>query len=303
MSGHMGWEEAVFVVAEETWKTHPGSGQIFYPVTSYGCRYVREFREVRPKTGKRQRVWRKHVRGMVTGQIVTPFYGWTDRAAFFFDAALSAPAGSDLDSFSAEFNTAADDDRIHKGCRINQLTLAGNQGDGVTMTMDIIGAIEVANGSPQSIPDDQHWDDAESADLEDCTYVIDGSPVYFEDFSLVVNNQLKPSYQGQRELQSLRNSTRLVDFSGTLEKSGNTYDVLRRTVGKQEVAAQLVVKALDETGANYTTLTIDLGRANFGDNAESGGIDDIIKEGLSYQVLKPDSTDNELEYEFTSVAV
>ena len=304
MSGeYMGWEEYLFVAAETTWKTKPATPTyIFVPVESYGVRFRGEDREVRPHTGGRQRVHKRRVRGMLTGQIVLPFFGKTGISQFFFDKALSAPAGSDLDSFMAEWAQGGVDDKEHLGLRINQLTLAGNASDGVKMTLDCIGAKEANCASPQAIPEDQNWDDASTADLEDCSFLLAGGAAMIEDFSVTVANSLKAEYQGKRELQLLKAGPRIVDYSVTLARNANTYDLLRRATGAQnEQTGQLVVKALQEDASTYTVLTIDFGRLNFNDDTDQGGLEELIRSQVAFQVLKPDSADDELEYAFSSV--
>lgn len=309
MADYMGWEEYLFVAPETTWGQTPGSPDYFLcPFFTYGPRYKSEKRSPDPYVGVRQRIAGKTVRGRVEGQIVMPVVGRKVLASpvsilqYFFDAALSAPSGNALDSFLAEFVQGSTTKRRHNGLRINQMTLAGSPENGVQLTLDVIGSAETTSFSAQSVPNDLNQDDAMDGDFEECAFQLGGGAAKLNDFSFTVNNNLEARYQGQRALQKLKAGQRVTTFQATLDKEDETYDDLQRNVGAiNEIAAQLVIKALQADGATYTQLTIDLARCNFTDNPESGAKNETKVEQISFDVLKPDTADNDVKYAFADV--
>lgn len=302
----LGWQRYLFAYAESSWGVLPGAPDYFYvPMTDVTLAMAEEQTEHDPYTGDRQRRYSENTRGMVTGQLSMHFSGIKPAAIsvsiaqFFIERALSAPAGTELDSFGLELYDGGVDNKRWSGCRINTMTIAGNEADGITLTFDIIAKEETGGITVQANPADKSK--LRKAIFQNCTFQLAAGAVKPDDFSIAVANNLVPKYQGQTRLQLLGSGPRNVDYDITLTKSANTYDVIRRSEGMNEQTAQLILKALQDDGNTFTQLQIDFARFSIIGVNETAPKTEFVTQALSGPVLKPDSATHELATTWSDV--
>ena len=82
-----------------------------------------------------------------------------------------------------------------------------------------------------------------------------------------------------------------------------TYDAKRRSSTVSDQTFQIVLKGdHDGTGTNtYTTGTIDIDRMNFLDAVDQMNREGLVMAEVSYDILKPSSTDNDCDFTWATV--
>ena len=94
---------------------------------------------------------------------------------------------------------------------------------------------------------------------------------------------------------------RTVDFAFEVFKEDDTYDALRRTSGITTRAGHLSMTCPHGgSGASGTNTTIDVyfDALNFSGASDAGGLNDLVSQSTSWAVLKPATTENEIEFAF-----
>ncbi len=317
MAEFVGWSKYLFMAAENDWGVLNGTNlsYAYMPVTDYGVRFRPETRQAAVYTGLRQGKQSKLFRGMPSGQLVAPLYGW--RPAGFGDSlmeimlewALGSPETLNQPSKTIEWaegpNVA---NKRHLGLRINTATLAGSpDADEVTMTLDLMGKSESGNGSfsLQSIPNDM--EKIVYVQHPDCTFTIDGVEVRPESFSLEVNNNLQSKYLNEFTPSLILPGDRVVTLQMTLAKKDDVWDAWNRTADGTEVAVVITLKGKHNgtggsAGTTWTVATLTMPRCSFIESDTQGGKSDIIMQPLTFRVLKPDTSANDIAIVYSEAA-
>ena len=312
MAVHAGWQRRIHFAAETTWGTTPGSpAYIYLPYSSYSVIATPQSVQAGLFTGHRQRRHNRVNRYTVQGQVQTPLWGYQvddgvntqSIAQRLIAPALSAPAGLELDALLFEIFENDTENKRHNGLRINNLTLAGDsQSNIITLTLDLIGKSETGGITEQSL----------SATLpqpveflfSDSTFAYAGSAIELESFQITVNNNLQPRWGNASTISYLTNGERHVNYQFSVVKTANTWDALRRSTAVNNATAQLVLKGLHGGTAanNYTTVTIDFDRVNFMNASDNGDLNALWSQSPEFVVLKPDTTDNEIDVTYGTAA-
>lgn len=289
------------LIAESTWATVPGSPtRIHAPVTSCNVRYKPKRRNSQQRVGLFQRKYGRNVSGHPSGNIVTPLYGWIPTGLTgvslaqwlmewgFLDQEEKFPRSKILEW--AEGPDVANSQ--HLGLRVNSATLAGSADNGISLTLDLVGHSSVNLASANALPANRNK--LVEFLFEDITFTLDGDVTPIGSFQWQVQRGLQPQYWDSATPQSLPKSQWVETFSVTPPKQGHDWEDLVRTPGMPEVAASLVLKGLHNgTGTaltDWTILTVTYPRLSLidADEQESNG---IYNEPLSFDVLKPDTSD------------
>lgn len=292
--------------AESTWGTVPGSPTyIHLPVDSYGVAMQRDRRNATPFLGIRSRKHGKSFRGMPSGQLSCPFYGFepsgssTSLAQTLIDWALNlaSPNATELPSYFAEWAEGPDVANVqHAGLRVNNLTIAGDAGSGrVMLNLDLMGKTEAALATAQTLPDDREL--CVEAEFSDCTFSYGGSAISLESFQLSIANNLAPKYLNGTSPALLLASQRVITWSITPIKNSDTFAALNRAFAESESTGQIVIKGLHNgTGASgtYNQVTIAINRTSFVQADDQRGFGEVAMEPRTFDCLKPDSSSNEL---------
>jgi hypothetical protein len=315
MTTILGATKYLVLADETTWGTTPASpGYVHLPVTDYNVKFTPQNRQANPFTGLFQRKHSKNFRGMPSGALNCPLYGWkltppgTSIAEYLMTWAFGAHETADLPSKLAEWaegpNVA---NKRHNGLRVNSATLQGSDDSGVVeLSLDLQGKSEVGNDvvtAAQTLPTDRN----KLLDMEfaDCTFELAGVAVNLKSFSLQVQHGLKVEYLNSFTPALLVKTQRVLTLSMVLIKDADTYDAYRRATEATEFTGQIVVKGLHNgTGAtgNWTVGTIDFPRLALLDVADNGGREDIINQSLSLVALKPDTSSNDMTVTWSEAA-
>jgi hypothetical protein len=288
------------IAAETTWGTTPGSPSYYHvPVTSYAVKMKRDRRKSRPFVGLLQAKHAKSFRGMPAGQLQTGLYGFKPGSAstsimqMLIDWAMSEPETVDKISKLAEWAVGPNVANFrHNGLRVNSWTIEGSADSGtVTISLDLMGKTESALATAQTIPADREL--CVEMEFTDCTFALGGVAQQLRSFQWQGQNALASTYLGSTSPTYLSAGDLTETLNFTIMKPDDTYTAYNRAFTEAEMTGQIVLKGLHNgTGTvstNYTVLTVDFNRLSFIEPADSSS-NALIEEGLSFDVLKPDSS-------------
>lgn len=293
----------LFLGAETTWGTVPGSPtRIWIPCDQYTGMLKTEHRQANPFTGNLYKHHSKKRRARVEGNLTAKFFGWrnsgmaTSIAQYLFDWGFEIPADiCNRDSKFAEWAEGPDvTNRLHKGLRVNQLTLAGDSGNGeVTISLDLIGQDEATLATAQTPP--SATNQLVDAAFETCTISLGGVEIPMRSFQLVRNHNLFADYLNSTRLTYLIQGGIVDTLTVTVDKTDTTWDDLNRSTDEGDIAVQLVINAPNagtgDVGTDTNTLTIDIALARLQDSPSSFPRNQIAEQTLTFAILKPTGTD------------
>lgn len=289
------------LIDESTWATMPGSPvRVHVPVTSSSVKFAPKRRNLAPRTGLFQRKHGRTISGQPNGQIAVPLYGWIPTGLTYSLAQWLLEWGfldqeqkfrrSKILEWAEGPNIAND---RHLGLRVNSATLAGSEDNGIALTLDVIGQDTANFATANALPTNRNL--LVEFLFEDATLTLDGSAAPMSAFQWQVQAGLQSHYWNASRPQSMPKSQWTETFSVTPPKQGHSWVDKVRTGGMQEVAATLNLKGLHNGtgtgGTNWTTVAVALPRLSLinADEAEQNG---VINEPLTFDVLKPDTSDN-----------
>lgn len=286
--------------AETTWGTTPGS-PVFYhiPVATYGVKMNRDRRNSTPFIGLHQRKHGKSFRGMPSGQLQTNMYGWKPGGAaqsimeYLVTWAMSQPETVDKLSKGADWAEGPDVSNVrHNGLRVNGWTIEGSADSGtVTISLDLMGKTETALATAQTLPNDREL--CIEMEFSDCTFALGGVAQNLRSFRWQGQNNLAATYVNATSPSYLAAGQLVESLNFQMLKEADTYAAYNRAFAEQEMTGQIVLKGphngTGTGGTNFTVLTVDFNRLAFVAPEDSRAINALIEEGLTFDVLKPDS--------------
>lgn len=288
---------------ESSWGATPETPTYLHiPYESYDVRFIRQRRNAKVGLGIRTRKHGRSWSGMCQGGLTVPFYGWVPAgsvsiAEYLHTWAIGAPTAIELASKLSEFAEGPNVGNFrHNGLRVNQYTLAGDAQSGrILQTLDLMGKSETAVATAQTLPDDR--EKAVEADFLDVTATLGGNPIDIEAFAYTCQNNLKPNYTagataGGKTPSGLYAGDRIETLMVRMVKNSDTWQALQRAFTESESAITITIKALHNgtLSDTYATLALAFTRLAFVEPGEQRSLDDLFREGLMFEVLKPDSS-------------
>lgn len=290
------------LASEVTWGTSPGTPAFYHlPVTSYGVEMKRDRRNSQPFIGLRQRKHGRSFRGMPSGPLSCMLYGWTpgggsmSLAELLITWGFGNPESVDLPSMLADWAEGPDVSNVrHNGLRVNSATLEGSADSGtINLNLDLMGKTESALATAQSLPVDR--EKIVEMDFADCTFSLGGTPILLRSFNWQVSNNLAATYLNSTAPSYLAAGQRVESLTFQAMKTADTYAAFQRAFTEQEFAGEIVVKGLHNGtggGGSYTVGTISFPRLAFAQKQDQRSISQLIEHGLTFDVLKPDTSSN-----------
>ena len=296
-----GIKSYVTLAAETTWGTTPGTPVYYHlPVTAYGVKMARDRRNSAPFVGLQQRKHGRSFRGMPAGQIQTNLYGFKPGGAaqslmeYLVTWACSQPETIDKLSKLADWAEGPDVSNVrHSGLRVNGWTIEGSADSGtVTLTLDLMGKTEAALVTAQTLPNDREL--CVEMEFTDCTFALGGVAQLLRSFRWQGQNNLAATYLNATSPSFLASGQLVETLNFTLMKENDTYAAYQRAFTEVETTAQIVLKGSHNGsgagGTNYTVLTVDFNRVAFVNPEDTRAVNALIEQGLTFDVLKPDSS-------------
>ncbi len=307
-------EKSYLVLASEaTWATVPPTPVYYHvPVNSYGVTMKRNRRNSRPFTGLRQRKHGRSFNGMISGPLSCNLCGFKpdantlSLAEYLVTWGFSEPETIDLASKLADWAEGPDVSNVrHKGLRVNTATLEGSADSGIiSLNLDLMGHSEIALTTAQTLSNDR--EKLVEMNFADCTFTLGGSSIELRSFSYQVQNNLTPTYLNSTAPSYLAAGERVESLKLQFMKTGDTYAALNRAFAEDETTAVIVIKGLHNAtgtgGTNYTVGTFTFNRLAFVNNDDSRDIAKLIENGITYDVLKPDSSSNAVTIAWSEAA-
>jgi len=284
------------------------AGTYYYiQVTDYNVRFRPENRQANPYIGIFQRANSKNFRGMPSGQLILPCYGFhaasmtTSIMQYLMDWAFQSHEVIALPSKLAQWaegpNVA---NKQHNGLRVNGCTFAGSSDDGqITTTFDLMGQSESGNSvvTPlQAIPNSQNK--IVQCEFSDASFQLAGVPILLSNFQVQIQNGLKVEYLNSFTPLLLLKTQRILTVQMTPIKNSDTYDAYNRATTMTEFTGQINWKGLHNGtgtgGTNWATGQMLFNRLSFLNADTQGAKEDIDKQPLQMVALKPDTANNDV---------
>lgn len=307
-----GEKSYLVTAAESAWGTTPGSPVYYHlPVTTYGVTMKRDRRNTQPFTGLRQRKHGRSFRGMPSGSLACMWYGYKPNsndkslAEIVTTWAFSSPESINLPSQLCDWAEGPNVSNVrHSGMRVNSATIEGSADSGtITFSLELMGKNEAALVTAQSLPNDR--EKIVEADFADCTFALGGSPVQLRSFKYTLSNNLAATYLNGTTPSYLAAGGRVESLTFVLMKNDDSYAAINRAFVESEMTGQIVIKGLHNGtgtgGTNYTVCTIDFNRLAFINPDDSRDIGKLIEQGLNFDILKPDTSDDAVDIAWTEV--
>ena len=300
-----------YAYAEETWGTTPGSpARVLLPLDSYGVNFMTDRRTSQPQIGQYGRKHGRRFRGRVEGSLGGPLFPQFDvstsksKAQFLLDWVFGGEADINLPSIGVEVAEVgiADAGKRHAGLRCSQFTLTGSEDSGrIDWSASVTGKSEalLAAGSYVAVPHDLNL--LTDFEFADTVLTIDSVAQEMKSFQIVRNQPLQVHYLGSTTPSALVKVGRETTMQFVILKQSSGCDAIRRTVtAEAELDIQLVLKGKHEgTGSDtYTTITIDIPRAQIATVTDGHSRDNISTVTIDIDGLKPDSSAADIAFTY-----
>jgi len=293
---------------ESVWST-PVTPDIYLPYDSYGVIAAPAYYVANRFTGVRQRKSDNEIHQIpVGGTIACDLLGFQFNslaaglmsiAQHLIDPAFSGPASETLDSLT--FNLFDPNEgtgtsgKLHDGCRINSLTLSGDEGSApIKLSLDVFAAAE-AVAAEVALPAASR---RRAFLFRDSVFSFGGTTTPLKSFGFTLENNLIRKYNNSLLVSGIYAGDRNTSLTFALDKDSDTYDLLRRVTDFSDRTAQIVLKGDHEgTGATgtFTTLTMDFDVTQFAGATDDTARNDLMGQSLSYAVLKADTSANDVD--------
>ena len=280
---------------ETTWGVNTGLTYYDVPVSDFTVRNKPKRRNGQSRVGRYQSSYGANTSAHPSGNLVTPLFTSQPATGNCLAQTLLAWAFGDQEAKFPASKAALweyanhEDDKGYTGLRVNQASLAGSDA-GIVLTIELIGQTAVNITGADSPPNTRGK--LIQMLFEDCVFTLGGTALPISAFQWSMQKTLDVIYENSSSPISMPKTTCKETFSATPIKSSTAYDVMRESLGMQEMAASLVIKGLNNAGTfTGTTCTISFPRLSLIDSDESGGLAAVMNP-LTFDVLKPDTTSN-----------
>lgn len=304
--------------AASSWGQDPGASgsgsggtEYFFPFVSYGVRCTQLLRQSNAFIGLHQRKHRQAYGANVAGPASFYLHGYRP-------AGLSKSlAEKAIDWMFKDYETDEVASRVvkwaegpdvtnrkHTGLRVNTATLTGTAESGELLaTVDLIGREEHPLQTAPALPSD--LEKLADFDLSSMTLTLFGSSTLCQAFTWQLNRNLQPLRLNEWWISQLCAGTRDETLSVTIPKESDTWDQLNRRLSDSpstvEGTAVLVCQGSHNgTGGSgtYTRMTVTFNRLRL-TAVDQAGDKGILMQPLTFDVLKPDDSNNGTTIAFT----
>jgi len=303
-----------FAYLESTWGTTPGSpARVLLPLDSYGVQFMTDRRTNTPQIGQYGRKHGRRFRGRPEGSLGGPLFPQFDasttksKAQWLLEWVFGGESAINLPSIGIEVAEVgiANAGKRHAGMRCSQFTLQGSEDSGrVDWSATATGKTEtvLASGDYTAVADDLGL--LTDFEFADCVLTIGSAVQEMKSFQITRNQPLKIHYLGDTSPSAVVKTGRETTFQVVILKETNGYDVVRRALDAEtELDVNLLLKGKHEgTGADtYTTISIDMPRAQVITPTDTHSREDISTIQIQCDVLKPDSASPEISFTYDTI--
>ena len=298
-----GFQEYVFFAPETTWGVTPGTPvYIYLPYAAYDVTAKPQAIQPALFTGLYERRDSRITRTGLDGNLSLPIFGYQvankSIAQYLIDLAITRTTPIYPPSFLIEQSESGVDNKRHNGLRVSTLTLSGDNDSNseIQIALGLIGGTETGGITPQTIPVTSPQ--PVGFLFADATLTVGGVATPMRSFSLSIKNNLQAKFTNSQWATIVHAGVREVDFTFTVFKNANTFDLLARLTGSSNTTMTLLLKGLHlgtgPSGTTFSTVQIDFARASFMNLSNTKALNDLVQQSPSYVVLKPDSALDEI---------
>lgn len=301
---YVGWQKHLHLVKEATWGD-PTGAPLYLPFAEYDVKARPQAVRAALFTGLRQRRHQRLARATLSGRLDCPFYSYHAQskslAEHLWAWLVSAPNGTEPDSYAAVLFEAGTDNKRHLGLRPSSGILGGSAADGsIRLSIELMGLREEGIMSVPTL--DPAGPRPTEFLFKDCELEVGGETVAPRSFELRINNNLQANHNNSYWPSLLTAGPREVEFRVSLFKADGLFDAMRRTP-PADTSATLTLRGLTDGTAGgpsgQTVMTIEMNRLAFSDATDSGGLAEPVSQDIEFAVLKPVSTDDDLVASFS----
>lgn len=287
----------------------------FIPATALGVNFVPQTRATDAFTGSVSPSHTVVTKGNPKGTLTFPLYGWQlsgqtkSLAQVILEWAIPADGYNvdtvcDLPSVRIEqAEGPGNSDRYFSGMRVGQLQIAASETDPqvkATLTLEGLDTDEISGGVTAP-PDDMER--LLDFDFSDVVLTIGGTETSIKGFNLNIDHKLQVTFNNARRPEAIN----VGSFEGKLtldrDKTDDAWDILLHDDATHEYSIVLEMRGSHNgtggVGTEETVCTITLARCVLmtGSTAIQRGQNN--SQNLEFNILKPQSTDKEIEITFT----
>ena len=296
---------------EATWGVTPESpARVLMPLDSYGVNFMTDRRTSQPQIGQYGRKHGKRYRGKPEGSLGGPLFPQFDgstsksKAQWLLEWVFGGETAINLPSIGIEVAEVGIEDagKRHAGMRCSQFTLTGSEDSGrVDWSATTTGKSEalLAAGSYQAVPNDLNL--LTDFEFADCVLTIGSAVQAMKSFQITRNQPLQVHYLGTRSPSAIVKGGRETGLQLVILKETSGYDAIRRDVESEtELDVNLVLKGKHEGTASdtYTTISIDIPRAQISTVTDSHSRENVSTVTIDCDSLKPDSSAAEISFTY-----
>lgn len=308
MGAEASWERHLWIGKETTYDTAV-TPAIWLPHDSCDIRTNKEHYQGQTFTGVRQqRAPMQPSKIAYGGNIVFDLYGThissKSIAEWVLEWATSGDASITQDSFTIERHEPNSAAKRWRGCRLDGFTLGGSANGPVKLTIPVQAKTQVdAITAPTLVATTLHPD---ACMFHNVVFSVAGSPIAIRAFQLACTNGLKTRWVNSILPNSSDQNQRVYTLEFDIFKESAAYETLMaQTTTETNITGGIVLTMPHlGTGAsdNNTAVTIAIDRMQFVNEEPSAPRDDRATQKLRYQILKPNTTDNDVDITYALTA-
>lgn len=300
-----------YAYAESAWGTTPDTpARVLLPLDTYGVNFMTDRRTSQPQIGQYGRKHGRRFRGRPEGSMGGPLFPQFDssttksKAQWLLEWVFGGEADINLPSIGIEVAEVGitNAGKTHAGMRCSQFTLSGSEDSGrIDWSASLTGKSEsqLAAGSYVAVANDLNL--LTDFEFADTILTINSVVQEIKSFSITRNQPLQVHYLGSTTPSALVKGGRETGMQLVILKETSAYDAIRRSVtAETELDVQLVLKGKHEgTGSDtYTTVTIDIPRAQIATVTDTHTRDNISTITIDVDGMKPDSSAADISFTY-----
>jgi len=313
----VGVNGSLTVYPELVWGTKPTADDLDYvylPVDSFGIKTAHQNRKNKPYVGGRFTKHSQAFNGFPSGSIGGKLHGNVvssvskSLAQFVCDLFYGSLTDNESASIGMEWAQGPDvANKAFHGMRGDQITISGDSASGVVAWAgSFVGKNETSLTTAQAVPND--LEKLVDFHFPDMTLAIASSNIGISSFQVQRSLNQKVKWVNSRTPSCIKVGDIIDTITVQLLKNAATYDAVSRLMASAGTMAEydldLVLKGSHNgTGTNNNTrATADIPRCCLIDPDDKLSMDDVFEQGLTFDILKPDSSTAAIAWTWDTVA-
>lgn len=308
MAVQSGWERHLWVGKESTYGTAV-TPAIWIPFKSHDVRTNKEHYQGQTFAGVRQqRAPMQPSKISYAGNIVADLFGThissKSIAEWLLEWATSGDASNTQDSFTIETHEPNSAAKRWAGCRLDGFTLGGSANNPIELTIPIQAKTQTDGITAPTLVATTAHPDAAMFHNSTLSVATVAQSVLMWQLSCV--NGLTTHWVNAILPNSSTQNQRVFTLEFEIFKDSNAYETLMANTSTEASVVGAIVINVSHLGTgasdNNTTITIAIDRMQFVDETPGHPRDGRATQRIKYQILKPNTTDNDIDITYSLTA-